>query len=171
MEGLVKMVEEFGLVPQEAILDKFGYKEIYNDGLMEMVNERMLKLKSGQLTVSDFTLKGAVDFLNALKMKGVTLYLASGTDEEDVINEAKSLGYAHLFDGGIYGSVGDISKYSKKMVIEKIIRDNKLKGNELVVIGDGPVEIKECIKAGGIAIGIASDEVRRYGLNPQKGQD
>lgn len=54
------------------------------------------------------------------------------------------------------------------MVIEKIISDNKLKGNELVVIGDGPVEIKECIKARGIAIGIASDEVRRYGLNPQK---
>lgn len=119
MEGLVKMVEEFGFVPQEAILDKFGYKEIYNDALMEMVNERMLKLKSGQLTVSDFTLKGAVDFLNALKMKGVTLYLASGTDEEDVINETKSLGYAHLFDGGIYGSVGDISKYSKKWSLKK----------------------------------------------------
>ncbi len=168
MEGLVKMVEEFGLVPQEDILDKFGYKEIYNDALMEMVNERMLKLNSRQLTVSDFTLKGAVDFLKALKSQGAIMYLASGTDEEDVINEAKSLGYDHLFDGGIHGSVGDISKYSKKMVIEKIIRDNKLKGNELVVIGDGPVEIKECIKAGGIAIGIASDEVRRYGLNPQK---
>lgn len=168
MEGLVKMVEEFGLVPQEAILDKFGYKELYNDRLMKMVNERMLKLNSEQLAVSDFTLKGAVGFLNALKMKGIKMYLASGTDEADVINEAKSLGYADLFDGGIHGSVGDISKYSKKMVIEKIIRDNNLKGNELVVIGDGPVEIKECIKAGGIAIGIASDEVRRYGLNLQK---
>jgi phosphoglycolate phosphatase-like HAD superfamily hydrolase len=96
------------------------------------------------------------------------IYLASGTDKADVINEAKSLGYDDLFDGGIYGSVGDISKYSKKMVIDDIIKNNNLKGNELLVIGDGPVEIKECRKANGIAIGIASDEVRRYGLNQEK---
>lgn len=168
MEGLVKMVDEFNLVPKEAILDKFGYKEIYNTGLMTMVNKRMTKLNNGQLTVQDFTMKGAVGFLHTLKEKGVRIYLASGTDKADVINEAKSLGYDDLFDGGIYGSVGDISKYSKKMVIENIIKENKLKGNELLVIGDGPVEIKECRKAGGIAIGIASDEVRRYGLNREK---
>ncbi|VAV84221.1 hypothetical protein MNBD_BACTEROID02-859, partial [hydrothermal vent metagenome] len=168
MEGLVKMVEEFNFVPKEAILDKFGYKEIYNNGLMEMVDERMTKLNSGQLTVQDFTVKGAVDFLYALKDRGIKLYLASGTDKADVINEAESLGYADVFDGGIYGSVGDISKYSKKMVIENIIKENNLKGNELLVIGDGPVEIKECRKANGIAIGIASDEVRRYGLNQEK---
>jgi len=64
--------------------------------------------------------------------------------------------------------VGDISKYSKKMVIDDIIKNNNLKGNELLVIGDGPVEIKECRKANGIAVGIASDEVRRYGLNQDK---
>jgi phosphoglycolate phosphatase-like HAD superfamily hydrolase len=168
MEGLVKMVDEFNLVPKEAILDKFGYKEIYNTGLMKMVDKRMAKLNSGQLTVQDFTMKGAVGFLHTLKEKGVRIYLASGTDKGDVINEAKSLGYDDLFDGGIYGSVGDISKYSKKMVIEDIIKKNNLKGNELLVIGDGPVEIKECRKANGIAIGIASDEVRRYGLNKEK---
>ncbi len=168
MEGLVKMVDEFNLVPKGAILDKFGYKEIYNDGLMEMVNKRMEKLDNGQLSVQDFTMKGAVDFLYALKEKGMRIYLASGTDKADVINEAKSLGYDDIFDGGIYGSVGDISKYSKKMVIDDIINNNNLKGNELLVIGDGPVEIKECRKADGIAIGIASDEVRRYGLNQEK---
>lgn len=168
MEGLVKMVDEFNLVPKEAILDKFGYKEIYNAGLMTMVDKRMAKLNSGQLTVQDFTMKGAVGFLHAIKEKGACIYLASGTDKADVINEAKFLGYDDLFDGGIYGSVGDISKYSKKMVIENIIKENKLRGNELLVIGDGPVEIKECRKAGGIAIGIASDEVRRYGLNKEK---
>ncbi|MCK5814306.1 MAG: HAD family hydrolase, partial [Flavobacteriaceae bacterium] len=168
MEGLVKMVDEFNIVPKEAILDKFGYKEIYNDGLMKMVDKRMAKLNNGQLTVQDFTMKGAVDFLHALKEKGVRIYLASGTDKADVIHEAESLGYADIFDGGIYGSVGDISKYSKKMVLQDIIKDNNLKGNEMLVIGDGPVEIKECRKVGGIAIGIASDEVRRYGLNQEK---
>jgi hypothetical protein len=28
--------------------------------------------------------------------------------------------------------------------------------------------MRECRKRGGIAVGIASDEVRRYGLNPEK---
>ena len=168
MEGLVRMVDEFNFVPKEKILDKFGYKKIYNDALMKVVSLRLEKLETGELTVEDCTMKGSVDLLRALKERDITLYLASGTDIEDVIHEAEILGYADLFKGGIQGSVGDISKYSKKMVIEKIITENNLTGNELAVFGDGPVEIKECIKSNGIAIGIASDEVRRYGLNQEK---
>jgi bifunctional ADP-heptose synthase (sugar kinase/adenylyltransferase) len=168
MEGLVELVKEFGIVPREKILDKFGYKEIYNDELMQMVNQRIGKFTNGQLDISDYTMKGAVNFLDALKARGVKLYLASGTDCHDVINEAKVLGYAGLFDGGIYGAVGDISKYSKKMVIENIISQNNLQGSELVVFGDGPVEMRECRKRQGIAIGVASDEIRRHGLNMEK---
>ncbi len=168
MEALVTMVDEFTIVPKEEILDKFGYKKIYNEALMKVIKERLEKLASGQLSEDDYTLKGSVDFLKALRERGVKLYLASGTDKEDVINEAQILGYADLFDGGIYGSENDIKKYSKRMVINRIINENNLKGNELLVFGDGPVEIKECIKSDGIAIGIASDEVKRYGLNQEK---
>lgn len=168
MEGLVNMVDEFNYVSKEEILDKHGYKAIYNEALMELVNKRLEKLTKGQLSVEDYTLKGAVEFLTRLKEKGVKLYLASGTDIEDVLNEAKMLGYADLFEGEIHGSVGDINKYSKKKVIDKIITENNLKGEELVVFGDGPVEIKECVRFDGIAIGIASDEIRRHDLNPEK---
>ena len=168
MEALVEMVREFDLVSEGKIADKFACKKIYNDALMETVNKRIEKLYKGELDISDYTIKGAVDFLTVLKEKGIVLYLASGTDYEDVVNEAKALGYAQLFDGGIYGSVGDVSKYSKKMVIEKIIAENNLNGPELAVFGDGPVEIKECRKCDGIAVGVASDEIRRYGLNKEK---
>lgn len=168
MEALADIVREFGLVPEDEILDKFGYKEIYNDALMEMVNQRIARFESGQLNLSDYTLKGAVDFLARLRETGVTLYLASGTDRDDVRNEAEVLSYADLFDGGIYGAVGDVSKYSKKMVIDNIIKENGLKGTELAVFGDGPVEIRECRRFGGIAVGVASDEVRRHGLNASK---
>lgn len=168
MEGLIQLVDEFDIVPKDKILDKFAYKEIYNDALMVMVNKRIAKLKNGELSVDDYMVKGALSFLESLKSKGVKLYLASGTDKADVINEAKEMGYADLFDGGIHGAVGDISKYSKRMVIDKIISENKLTGNELLVTGDGPVEIKECHRFGGIALGIASDEIRRYGLNEEK---
>jgi rfaE bifunctional protein kinase chain/domain len=168
MEALVDMVKEFGLVPADEIRDKFGYKEIYNDALMELVSKRIEKFKRGELDIYDYTIKGALEFLKALRERGIKLYLASGTDCEDVVAESKALGYAELFDGGIYGSVGDVAKYSKKMVIEKIMTENNLQGPELAVFGDGPVEIRECRKREGIAIGIATDEIRRHGLNLEK---
>jgi len=168
MEGLIDLVEEFGIVPKDKILDKFGYKEIYNDALMEMVNKRINKLKTAELDVSDYIIKGSLEFLKLLRAKNVMLYLASGTDKEDVVNEANSMGYADLFNGGIYGAIGDITKYSKKLVLNKIIKDNNLHGSELITVGDGPVEMRECRKVGGIAIGVASDEIRRYGLNTEK---
>ncbi|MDH5397856.1 MAG: PfkB family carbohydrate kinase [Cyclobacteriaceae bacterium] len=168
MEGLVEMVDEFNFVPKKDILDKFGYKEIYNDALMKMVNARTEKYTSGQLGLADYTMKGAVPFLDILREKGIKLYLASGTDRDDVINEAEVLGYAPIFEGRIYGAVGDISKYSKRMVVDNILKENNLRGEELAVFGDGPVEIQVARKAGGIAVGIASDEVRRYGLHTGK---
>jgi len=168
MEALVEMVREFGFVPADKVLDKFGYKDIYNRALMEVVNQRIARFERGQLDVSDFTVKGAVDFLAALRNRGVTLYLASGTDREDVVRESHVLGYAEFFNGGIYGAVGDVTKYSKRMVIDRIMTENHLSGPELAVVGDGPVEMRECRKRGGIAVGIASDEVRRHGLNLEK---
>ncbi len=168
MEALVEMVREFAVVPENRILDKFGYKEIYNQALMQLVNRRIEKFRTGQLDISDYTVKGSVQFLESLKQNGLKLYLASGTDHQDVVNEATALGYAGLFDGGIYGAVGDVSKYSKKMVIERIMTENHLEGPQLAVIGDGPVEIRECRKRNGIAIGLASDEIRRHGLNAEK---
>ncbi len=168
MEALVEMVREFGLVPSEKVLDKQGYKRLYNEALMQMVNERLARLQRGGLDVTDFTVKGSVEFARALRERGVTLYLTSGTDREDVVAESEALGYAELFNGGIYGALGDISKYSKKMVLEKIMADNDLRGPELVVFGDGPVELRECRKRDGIAVGVASDEIRRHGLNEEK---
>ena len=168
MEELVKLVKKFKLVPEKKILDKFGYKKIYNDRLMKMVNKRMEKIKSGELDIGDFIIKGASAFLRKLKDLDLCLYLASGTDKKDVENEAEILGSAQFFNNGIYGALDDIRKYSKKLIIEKIIKENHLKNQELAVFGDGPVEMYECRKNGGIAIGVASDEIRRYGLNIEK---
>ena len=168
MQDLVEMVRDFGFVPKERILDAKGYKTIYNDALMEKIRKRIARFEKGELDVTDYTMKGAVDFLKALYERKVKLYLASGTDEEDVLKEAHVLGYANLFEGGIFGAVGDVSKYSKKMVIDRIIQENALSGPQLVVFGDGPVELREARKRDGIALGIASDEIRRYEMNPGK---
>jgi rfaE bifunctional protein kinase chain/domain len=168
MEGLVELVREYDYVPEDQILDKFQYKEIYNNGLMQMVNKRTTKLLAGELDPSDFIIKGAVDFLKALKDRGVKLFLASGTDVEDVKNEAQLLGYQDLFEGHIYGALKDYTKFSKRMIIEKIIQDNHLNGNELAVFGDGPDEIREGRRVGGLSVGITSNELQRFGHNPLK---
>jgi len=168
MHALVEMVREFGFISEEKILDARGYKRIYNDALMQQVNYRLEKLKRGELDVFDYTIKGALKFLKALYERGVKLYLASGTDREDVALEAESLGYARFFEGRIYGSIGEVTKNTKRIVLETIIGENRLHGSELVCFGDGPVELRETKRVGGIAVGVASDEVRRYGLNRAK---
>jgi rfaE bifunctional protein kinase chain/domain len=168
MQALEGMVRQYGLVPAGEILDAAGYKRIYNEALMEMVRKRTNKLRRGELNPSDFTVKGAKDFLQSLFDQGITLYLASGTDQGDVEQEARTLGYASLFEGRIYGWGGMGSGSAKKMVIERILRENRLSGEQLACIGDGPVELRLAKKVGGCAIGVASDEVRRYGLNVSK---
>jgi rfaE bifunctional protein kinase chain/domain len=168
MAGLVELVHEFGIVPQGQIQSAASYKGIYNEELMALVRLRLAKLDRGELEVSDFTLKGAVPFLRALRDAGVRLYLASGTDEDDVKNEAERLGYAELFDGGIFGSVGIIEKDAKKIVIERILNEVDGAFDQLITFGDGPVEMREARRRGARAIGVASDELRRFGLNPEK---
>jgi len=169
MQGLVEMVREFGCVPEPEILDEFGYKAIYNEALMRMVRDRVTKLERGELSVEDFVIKNAVAVLERLSQAGVRMYLASGTDQEDVLEEAGALGYAHLFKGGIYGSVGDVNKEAKRIVLDRILGDiGPEVVHHLVTFGDGPVEIRETHKRGGFTVGVAGDEIRRYGLDASK---
>ncbi len=169
MKGLIELVKEFGCVPEEEILDIFGYKKIYNDELLLMVKEREKKLQRGELTLEDFTIKNAVPFLRRLYQAGVKLYLASGTDEVDVRNEAKALGYEYLFEGRIFGAVGDINKEAKKIVLDKILDSiGTMDSGQIITFGDGPVEIRETHKRNGLTVGLASNEQRRYGLNIHK---
>jgi sugar/nucleoside kinase (ribokinase family)/phosphoglycolate phosphatase-like HAD superfamily hydrolase len=168
MVGLRDLVRHFGYVPKSEVLDEHGYKHIFNIELLKMVAGRVKKLKAGELEVEDFQIKNAARLLFELHRRGIELYLASGTDEADAIAEAEALGYAHYFEGRIYGAVGDITVEAKKIVLEKIIREHNLSGHEFATIGDGPVEIRETQRRGGLCIGVASDELRRFGLNLSK---
>ncbi|MCJ7813522.1 HAD family hydrolase, partial [bacterium] len=68
----------------------------------------------------------------------------------------------------IYGALDDYLNYSKKMVIDRIIKENQLSGPEFVIWGDGYVEIEDGKTAGGIAVGVASNEATRTGINKWK---
>ncbi len=167
MQTLVEMIRAHGLVPEEKILDPYGYKEIYNDRLMVPVGQRIAKLESGELSVEQATLRGALDFVRMLRDTGVTLYVFSGTDREDVRNEAAKVGAAPYFDE-IWGAVRSIEEYSKEKVLKEIIATHQLHGVEVMTVGDGPVEIRNGKENGCIAIGVASDEVVGHGWDERK---
>jgi bifunctional ADP-heptose synthase (sugar kinase/adenylyltransferase)/phosphoglycolate phosphatase-like HAD superfamily hydrolase len=169
MKGLVDLVRRFRCVPDQEVLDEFGYKHVYNEKLSALVSERIRKLKQGELSVADCTIKNAAELLRRLHRNNVVLYLASGTDREDLEREAGLLGYSELFGDRIYGAVGDLTHEAKRMVLERILTEiGDEARKDILVFGDGPVEIRETHKRGGYAVGVASDEVRRYGLNLAK---
>ena len=165
MQGLVELVRQTGFVPESEILDEHGYKEIFNQQLLTMIETPMSKLKSGELSPADFQIQNAMAFLQELHRRGIRLYLVSGTDQADVVAEAQAMGYANLFEGRIFGAVGDITVEAKKLVVDQIIRENDLSGRQFATFGDGPVEMRETRKSGGLSIGVASDEVRKSGWN------
>ena len=165
MQGLRNLIVEEGLIPVNQIKSAAEYKSLCLGNLMVSVNDRISKFKIGERNIHDFTLQGAVNFLSELKRRELKLFLASGTDEDDVVIEANTLGYGHFFNGGIRGSKGNEIGDAKKIVIDRIIKEGNCTGSNLMIIGDGPVEIKEGRRVGALCIGVASDEIRRHGLN------
>lgn len=167
METLVGMVRVHGLVPEERILDAHGYKQIYNDRLMVPVRERIARLDAGELTLEDVTVRGALGFLKMLSHMPVEMYVFSGTDQDDVRNEAGKVCAAPFFKE-IWGAMRTIEEYSKEKVIRDIMEKHHLHGPEVMAVGDGPVELRNVKDAGGIALGVASDEVAGHGWNEDK---
>lgn len=149
-------------------LDAQAYKDEYNRRLLERIGHRIEGLASGRLHAQDLVVPGSFGLLRALRERGLTLYLASGTDEEYVRREAELLGVAEFFDGGVYGAQRDYRLFSKKLIVRKIIETHALRGSELLGFGDGYVEIENVKEAGGLAVGVASDEANRRGVDEWK---
>jgi phosphoglycolate phosphatase-like HAD superfamily hydrolase len=147
--------------------DPLVYKRIYLDRLWERIRDRVAGLKAGQLAADDVMVPGSRAMLEALRTRGVRCYLASGTDEPYVLDEAASLGITSYF-AGIYGAQDDYKRFSKKLLIERIIAEHHLAGPEFVAFGDGFVEIEDTKRVGGIAVGVASNEETRVGINEWK---
>jgi phosphoglycolate phosphatase-like HAD superfamily hydrolase len=130
---------------------------------MQHIDNRRQQLRTGAASPEQMLVPGTLAALAALRERGVELYLASGTDENYVREEAELLGLDPFFSRHIYGALDDYRSFSKQMVIEKILRDNQVEGSRLVGFGDGYVEIDNIKQAGGIAVAVASDEASRNG--------
>jgi len=144
------------------------YKAEYLRRLMENIKNRHAALKNGTANPLDFLVPGSVEFLSLLKNSGVKIYLASGTDEDDVIAEAKLLGVSEFFNGGIHGARDDMKDCSKELVIRQILEENNIKGEDIISFGDGYVEVQLVNEIGGYTVAVATNEAERKGVNPWK---
>jgi phosphoglycolate phosphatase len=149
-------------------LDPLEYKHRYHELLMGRIRGRLQDLEEGSAAPEEWTVPGSHALLEALSARGLTLYLASGTDLKYVRREADLLGLTQFFGGRIYAALDDYKNFSKRQVIERMLREEGLGGEELLGFGDGFVEIEEVKRAGGVAVAVASDEVCREGVNAWK---
>jgi phosphoglycolate phosphatase len=154
MIQLAERIKERGGTPR----DPLWYKHEYLRRLDERIRSRLDSLRAGALRTDDLLVHGARPLLEMLRQRGLPLYLASGTDEQCVKSEAELLDLAHYFGRHIYGALDDYKQFSKKIVIERILRENRIAGDQLLSFGDGYVEIQNTKEAGGLAVAVASDE-------------
>lgn len=144
------------------------YKHQYHELLWKEVGVRIADVRNGRVPAEVMTVPGSYRLLERLQRAGLVLYLASGTDLTYVREEVTLLGLAEYFREHIYGALDDYKRFSKALIIERMIRDTGLPGRHIVAFGDGFVEIEETKKVGGLAIGVASNEVTRTGVNAWK---
>jgi phosphoglycolate phosphatase-like HAD superfamily hydrolase len=139
-------------------LDPLVYKKRYLDLLWRKIEKRVEGLRMGQTDPDEFLVPGSRALLERLREKGLKMYLASGTDEVYVKEEARLLGVTPYFDGGVYGAQDDYKSFSKAILIQRILSTTEFEGYQFLVFGDGYVEIEEVKNVGGVAVGVASEE-------------
>lgn len=162
--ALAEEIKKLGGTPD----DPQTYKDEYHRRLLVRIDDRLKGLENGSIDPETLTVPGTYELLSMLKNHGLTLYLASGTDETYVLNEARLLKVDSYFEGHIYGAQRDYKTFSKKMVINRILNENHLAGSQLLGFGDGYVEIENVKTVGGTAIGVASNESARQGIDEWK---
>lgn len=158
MKWLAQRVADEGKVA----LDPWEYKAEYNRRLMINVEKRCADAKSGNK--DNYIMRGSKQFLEALAAKGVKMYAASGTDEADVKNEAAILGIDVYFEE-IAGAKPMSEDCSKEATLKRLISQGE---GGLLVVGDGPVEIRLGKAAGACTLGICGKEKDLCGIDDVK---
>lgn len=154
MIQLAERIRERGGVAREPL----WYKREYLRRLERRIGDRLDGLRTGRFRPHDFLVHGSLDVLERLTGLGLPLYLASGTDEPFVRAEAELLGVASYFGDHIHGARDDYQNFSKKLVIDRILKENGISGEQFLAFGDGYVEIENTKQVGGLAVAVASDE-------------
>ena len=148
--------------------DPVEYKHRYLDRLMDKIRHRREALRAGRADPDEMMVPGARRVLDALAERGMTLFLASGTDQPFMREEARLLRIDGYFQGGMYGALDDYENFSKRILVRRIIRESDFEGGDFLGFGDGFVEIEVVKEVGGHAVGLATDEPNCVEVDPVK---
>ena len=153
MMELADNIQKRGGAPKDPLV----YKKMYLDLLWTRIEHRIHDLRQGHCSPEKYLVPGSRALLEALKDRGYTMYLASGTDDAYMQDEAHLLD-VHRYFAGVHGALDDYKSFSKAILIQRIISSAEFQGDEFLGFGDGYVEIENVKQVGGVAVGIASDE-------------
>ena len=149
----------------ELVLDRGGHslepetlRREYQGRLDAEIAARAKLISGGQAKPDDFVVFHARPLLQWLQKTGLTLIILSSTQVERVREEAALLQLAPFFGAHIYGGSGDPTQFSKMAVLQRLLREEGICGENLLAFGDGPAEIVSTKSLGGTAIAVCSDE-------------
>jgi phosphoglycolate phosphatase-like HAD superfamily hydrolase len=154
MIELAGQIRARGGTPQ----DPLTYKKMYLDALWHRIEDRVVELQKGNISPETYLVPGSRALLEGLRDRGFKLYLASGTDDVYMQEEARLLDVTRYFDGGVFGALDDYQNFSKAILIQRIINSAEFRGHEFLGFGDGYVEIQNVKAVGGVAVGVATAE-------------
>ncbi len=154
MAALAENVRKRGGTP----LEPAHYKQIFLEALDAETEHRVKDLRGGELSPDIHMVPGTRAVLEDLRNRGVKLYLVSGTDDEIVQAEARLFDIDRYFDGGVYGSPGDDSTFSKRGLAQQVVATGDVTGDEILSFGDGNAEMEAVKSVGGVAVGLATLE-------------
>lgn len=143
--------------------DPYVYFDRYRDMLITRTEARIADVLGGRSQPDDYLVPGARPLVKRLAAAGLMLVIASGTNLADVRRESAVLKIDHYFGPRIFGPVNDDPRFSKERVLSQLTAEHGLGGEEIVSIGDGPAEMLAINAVGGLAVGVASDEVHQDG--------
>src|SRR5260370_22188988 len=99
MIAFAEAVQARGGVP----LEPLAYKKMYLDLLWLKIESRVAELRNGHADPEKYLVPGARALLERLRDRGLKMYLASGTDETYMKDEARLLHVTRYLDGGVCG--------------------------------------------------------------------
>jgi len=144
------------------------YLQDYLDRLMRVVRQRWDVLERGIARPAAWVVPNAHAVLDALQVRGVPLFLASGTDRDAVVYEGALLDVLTPFGPRVFAPCPADPTFSKGRVAADLLRDLDIDGDELLGFGDGVVETQEVKRVGGVMVGVASAEPGESGVHPGK---
>ena len=114
-------------------------------------------LQKAKENPNEFRINGSMEFLQMLKDNGVKNYFVTGAVVEKGMGmhkEVETLGYKIGKDELIEDIIGSTwtEKMPKDMVMQKLLKDLGVKGENVLVVGDGRAEIQAGVQMGAFVV-------------------